>query len=352
MLAVSGGDLPVEHGMYEGSPVLGRDMITGPVILGDLYAPIAADLKRVERVIEDELFSRHPFINDLCTRVGRYRGKMLRPAMVLLTGKAAGDLNDAHDVLAAVVEIVHLATLVHDDVLDEAVVRRKHRTINAADGNLTAVLLGDYLISHAYHLCSSLEDQYAARAIGATTNTVCEGELMEIHHRHDDRLDETAYFDIIRAKTAALTGASCALGARYAHAGDAVVRAMREYGISAGIAFQIVDDIIDLTGDDSCAGKTLGMDLAHGSATLPILHGLRHCSPAIRERLAAFVRGESAATREEIKACLANSGSIRYAYDVAAKWVQTALDQLQLLSDGSARDSLAAMTEFIIRRQF
>ena len=173
--------------------MISRNVTADSIAPSDLYAPIAEHLKEIERIIEDELFSDHPAVNALCAKVGRYRGKMLRPALLLLCGQANGNLNDSHRTLAAVVETVHLATLVHDDVLDEASVRRKSPTINSTNGNVAAVLLGDYLISHAYHLCSSLDDQYAARAIAATTNTVCEGELMEIHHRNDDRLSQTSY---------------------------------------------------------------------------------------------------------------------------------------------------------------
>ncbi|MEE9294354.1 MAG: polyprenyl synthetase family protein [Phycisphaerae bacterium] len=332
--------------------MLARNMTIGSIAPADLYAPVAHYLKDVEHIIEDELFSDHPAVNELCTRVSRYRGKMLRPALLLLCAKACGRVNDAHRTLAAVVETVHLATLVHDDVLDDAAVRRKQPTINATDGNVTAVLLGDYLISHAYHLCSSLDDQYAARTIAATTNTVCEGELMEIHHRYDDRLSEGIYFDIIENKTAALTSTCCLLGVRYAGADEDVVKAMGDFGAAIGRAFQIVDDVLDLVGDESRTGKTLGLDLAHGSATLPIIHCLANAPVDIGGRLRAFVRGEAAFGRQRIVDWLESTGSIEHTFQVAREHVQTALQQLTYLSDSPARDSLAAMTEFILRRQF
>ena len=327
-------------------------MTPNSTILTDLYAPVREELDRVERIFDDELFSHHPFIDQLCTRVRHYHGKMLRPALVLLSGQACGGVEDAHRTLAAVVELVHLATLVHDDVLDEADLRRRQATVNAAHDNKTAVLLGDYLISHAYHLCSSLDDQYAARAVGATTNTVCEGELMQVAQRHNPGLTEEGYFEIIRKKTASLTATCCVLGARYAGADEETVRAAQEFGLAAGMAFQIVDDLLDLTGDQADTGKTTGRDLAFGNATLPIIHCLATAPPSDRRRLQEAVGARSAASVDEVCTWLERTDSIEYANDCAQGFVQTALDRLSLLPGSAARDSLRAMTEFILHRHF
>ncbi len=316
----------------------------------ELYAPIEDDLAKVSRILQSELRSDHLFVNELFGRIRGYHGKMLRPALLLLSGRAFGEIGDAHHTLAAVVELVHVATLVHDDVIDDARVRRKHPTINATNGNVAAVLLGDYLISHAYHLCSSLQDQYASRAIGATTNTVCEGELMEIHHRHDATLSERDYFRIIRGKTAALTATCCALGARYSDADDAAVEALREYGMSAGVAFQIVDDVLDLVGETALAGKDLGLDAAHGSATLPILHCIRAADSAVASQLVEFISGRKSMSRNELRSFLVETGSIDYAIDTAKRHVSRATDSLSGLNPSEARDTLTAMADFIIRR--
>ncbi len=325
---------------------------TSPVEPVDLYASIHQHLEHVERSIETELFSNHPFVNHLCACVGRYRGKMIRPALVLLSAQAVGDINDDHYTLAAVVEMVHLATLVHDDVLDDAQHRRQQPAVNATDGNVAAVLLGDYLISHAYHLCSSLDDQYAARTIAATTNTVCEGELLEIHHRRDHRLTEAAYFEIIRSKTASLIGTCCALGARYAHADPGTIAALQEFGIAAGLAFQIVDDILDLTGEETSTGKSVGLDLDHGSATLPIIHCLACAPPPIRDRLRELVSRRSQVSRRQIREWLDMTGSVEYAIGLARGFVDSGVGQLRRLPDSPARDSLFAMADFILARHY
>src|SRR6266704_925264 len=180
--------------------------------LAALTECIAPQLSGVDRLFSTELDSRLECVNALVRHVSRFRGKMLRPCLVLLSGRCCGELNDAHVTIATVVEMVHMATLVHDDVLDEAELRRKGATINHLHGNEAAVLLGDYLISHAYHLCSSLNDadgsgqaQQASRLIAHTTNIVCEGELTQNYNRRNWKLDEKTYYLIIYRKTAALT---------------------------------------------------------------------------------------------------------------------------------------------------
>ena len=187
---------------------------SGLAALTDCIAP---QLTAVDARFHEELVSAIPCVNTLVKHVSRFRGKMLRPTLLLLTGKAAApdrELTDAHVTLATVVEMVHMATLVHDDVLDEAELRRKGATINHLRGNEAAVLLGDYLISHSYHLCSSLDSQLASRMIARTTNHVCEGELLQIDNRNNWDLNEETYLRIITQKTAVLCATCCHLGAR------------------------------------------------------------------------------------------------------------------------------------------
>ncbi|MCB9865059.1 MAG: polyprenyl synthetase family protein [Phycisphaerales bacterium] len=318
--------------------------------LTDLYAPIQPGLDRVVGIMDRELASDLPFVATLCERVQAYRGKMLRPALLLLTAEAVSGATPDHDTLGAVVELVHLATLVHDDVLDEAELRRGHTTINGLVGNESAVMLGDFLISHAFHLCSSLDSQYASRLIGSTTNTVCEGELMQLHHRGCYDLGEADYFEIIRRKTAALTGAACTLGARYANADARTVVALGGFGVNAGMAFQIMDDILDLTGTEQCTGKTLGRDLDLGKLTLPIIHFLSNVDSSRRTQLVEVLKKGSVADRGSIAASLNDAGSLQYATTVAQRYVAKALAALELLAPSTARSALTAMAEFIVRR--
>ena len=235
--------------------------------LASLTDCIRPQLDTVEKIFHEELSSDLACVNTLVKHVSRFRGKMLRPCLVLLSGKACGELNDAHNVIATVVEMVHMATLVHDDVLDEAELRRKGATINHLRGNEAAVMLGDYLISHSYHLCASLDSQLASRLIARTTNQVCEGELLQIANRNNLELTEETYLQIITRKTAILTAMCSRLGAEFSGVSQAIVTKMETFGLSLGIAFQIQDDLLDIVGDTHTVGKTLGLDVEKGKMT-------------------------------------------------------------------------------------
>lgn len=319
--------------------------------LTELYAPISDGLHRCAQIMEQELRSDLEFVEQLCQRVQGYRGKMLRPALVLLCAESLGNRGPEHDVVAAVVELVHLATLVHDDVLDEAHVRRRQETVNRVAGNEAAVMLGDYLISHAFHLCSSLESQYASRLIGQTTNVVCEGELMQIHLRGRMDVRQDQYFEIIRRKTAALTAACCELGAHFAGA-DADTRAsLRGYGEQTGMAFQIMDDILDLVGAEHSMGKTLGRDVELGKLTLPMIHCLSEGPRVERQAMLELLSNGAATGRSRIASLCQASGSIEFARNTAQEFVSQALSALQCLPVSAARSSLTAMAEFILQRE-
>ncbi len=318
--------------------------------LATLYEPIADAVGAVRRIFDDELTGDQQVVNGLCDHVRHYRGKMLRPALVLLTGKACGRVTREHHVLGAVVELVHMATLVHDDVLDEADLRRRSPTINTLHGNEAAVLLGDYLISHAFHLCSSLETQYASRLIGSTTNTVCEGELMQVFNRGNYELDEETYLEIISRKTASLLATCCVLGAKYAGADAATIARMESFGMHAGLAFQIVDDILDLAGTEKQMGKTLGRDLDMEKLTLPLIHFLQTAPEAERAEALAVLNNGHQDRSGRVRGIAGAGDSIQYAYDKASHYVRAAVDSLADLPPSDAKDSLTAMAEFIVRR--
>ena len=323
-------------------------------VMGTLLAAITEcvqpQLGAVERRFHDELASDLPCVNSLIRHVSRFRGKMLRPLLVLLSGKACGSLADAHVTIATVVEMVHMATLVHDDVLDEAELRRKGATINHLRGNEAAVLLGDYLISHSYHLCSSLDSQYASRLIGRTTNQVCEGELLQIDNRNNLDLDEETYLRIITLKTASLCATCCALGARLSGAGEEEVRQLETYGLSLGIAFQIQDDILDVIGDSQTVGKTLGIDVEKGKMTLPMIHFMKTAPAEHRALLRSLLVGNDADKAERVRNLILPSKSITYAADRARQLVDRARSAIADLPDTDARRVMDAMAEFVVGR--
>jgi len=313
-------------------------------------ACVQRELAAVEQAFAAELASQLPCVNSLVKHVSRFHGKMLRPTLVLLAAKASGQLSEPHITLATVVEMVHMATLVHDDILDEAELRRKGATINHLKGNETAVLLGDYLISHAFHLCSSLDSQFASRLIGRTTNQVCEGELLQVHNRNNYALDEKTYLDIITRKTASLCAASCLLGATFAGDSDDWTRRLEMFGLSLGIAFQIQDDILDLVGDPSTVGKNLGSDIEKGKMTLPLIHFMRSAPRTHAELLRSLLHSDDPDKVDRIRNLLLPAESIQYARDRAQHYVDRARRALDALPDSDARRLLDAMAEFVVAR--
>ncbi len=317
---------------------------------------LARELVEVERIFEAQLASDLPAVNALCRHVERYRGKMLRPTLVLLTGLAVRArqqfeppvLGREHRVVAAVVEMIHMATLVHDDVLDEADVRRQGATVNRLRGNEMAVMLGDYLISNSFHLCSTLGDPAINLRLGQTTNTLCEGELIQLHHRENASLDEETYFEIVRRKTAVLVGACCRLGATLSGGSPTVIAALDAFGTALGIAFQIQDDLLDLAGRADIVGKSLGRDLEKGKVTLPIIIHLATADlPARRDALAAIERRDA----PRLLAQMRGSGSIDAAHQRARALVVDAKRELQGLVPSPARDLLEAMAEAVVERE-
>ncbi len=312
---------------------------------------IANSLERVIETFDRETRSDQPCVNRLLERVRAYRGKLLRPQLLLLSADATGGIRDEHIVAGAVVEMVHMATLVHDDVLDEADVRRHGATVNRLAGNEGAVLLGDYLISHAYHLCSSLGSTHASRRIAAATNTVCEGELSQIESRGNFDLMEAAYIEIIRRKTAALISVCCELGAELAQAEPSVVRNMALFGEDLGIAFQVVDDLLDLTATEDEMGKSVGRDADLGKLTLPLIRFLHQAEETDRHRLIAMLSGDVGDKTGGVRAILEGSGAVDSAMTTAREYVKSALSRIADLPSGRARDRLFATAEFVVRRR-
>ncbi len=314
-----------------------------------IHESIAAELEQVCAIFERELVSELPAVNDLCAHIERYRGKMLRPALVLMSAKVCGGIRPEHLTLAAVVEMVHMATLVHDDVLDEGDLRRGSPTINYLEGNEAAVLLGDYLISHAFHLCSSLDSQFASRMIAATTNTICAGELQQVRQRGNLDLRVEEYLEIINRKTASLARICCLLGAHFAGADERSGGLLAGYGQDLGIAFQITDDILDITGSEERMGKTLGRDLAKKKLTLPMIHGLSAGNGELRRQLGAASVGPP--DRARLRELLEATGSLVYAHDTARQYIASATGRIKQLPPSPTAEQLIRVAEMVIERE-
>ncbi len=322
----------------------------------ELARRLAGGIDRVARIFDDHLASDLECVRALASRIERYRGKMLRPTLTLLGGLAAGEreITRSHHTLAAVVEMIHMATLVHDDVLDEAETRRRGRTVNAISGNETAVILGDYLFSSAFHLASTLNEPAVSERIGRVTTTLCAGELLQLSNRGNAALDEDVYFEIIHRKTAALIALAAELGARASGAGENEQQALHDFGLDVGAAFQIQDDLLDLLGDERVVGKSVRKDQEKGKLTLPLIRHLAHMNREGRQDEAreAFEAARDPKRHATLVARLREDGSIDSALETARNLTARARDRLDALPPSPARDLLDAMAGAAVERRF
>ena len=342
-----------------------NEVLDIPEQLAEIQNWVLGGLSLVADCIESTLASDIPAVASLCRHVERFRGKMLRPTLVFVSGAAAGTPIDCPPPeelvrLASVVEMVHMATLVHDDVLDDAEIRRQARTINSQAGNETAVLLGDYLIAASFRLCASLDDPEPSRIIGRVSMELCAGELLQLSNRDNLSIDEATYFEILEGKTASLVGACTMLGARVGGGvggGDDQLQAgMDQFGRKIGVAFQVQDDLLDLLGSESVVGKTLGRDLKKGKLTLPMIHHL--ATQPIATRGDSLMMFESASERSGPVAteavgvldALVETDSIGYARAVAADLVLQAKRAIADVPDGPARSVLELLADAVLTR--
>lgn len=315
-----------------------------------LYDPIREELAAVEAMLKAELRHSHPGVDAMVRHAFRIGGKRLRPALLLLAAQAVGRVTPDHTTLAAVVEMVHTATLLHDDVLDSADTRRHLPTANARWGNHASVLAGDFLFTHAFYLASTLDTTYACQAIGRATNAVCEGEMLQVSSQGQARLTEDEYYRIIDAKTAALTACSSLLGAYYAGATESTVEALESYGRHLGRAFQIADDLLDVLGDPETVGKSLGTDLDQCKLTLPWIRMRDTLPDTERDDVLAWFTSNDPSDRAKLFARLAASDGIAYARTAALNEANQARASIERLSDSPATEVLRWLTDFVVGR--
>jgi octaprenyl-diphosphate synthase len=321
-----------------------------PSTLAQTYASMAGPLQHVEQLLRQQLRSQQSYVDELCRYGCLLGGKRLRPVLVLLSAKACGEIQPAHLTLATVLEMIHTATLVHDDVLDGATTRRHLATVNSRWDSEASILLGDLLFSQAFYLASSLDDVFACRAIGRATNRVCEGELRQKGTRGDFRLTEAEYLSIVEAKTAELCACSCLLGAHYAAADAATIQRLERYGRYLGIAFQIADDILDIVGREETTGKSLGTDLQQQKPTLPLIRMLQTVDAITRQQILQMAASDHRDAHQSLRKLLQQSTAIEYAQQQAHHYVAQAADQLDGLPLSDALEHLYNLTRFAVHR--
>ncbi len=278
------------------------------------------------------------------------QGKQLRPLLVSLSGQSAGPLTDAHFTAAVIIEMVHLATLVHDDVIDEAKLRRGQPTVAAKWGNELSVLLGDCLFARAVELAASFPTPEICRAVAGATNTVCAGEILQSKARGDFEMPLPHYYKILAMKTAELFALSCDLGGCLAQATPAQRQALRDYGMALGIAYQLYDDCLDLLGTESNAGKTLGADLAKGKLTLPILIVRDRAASSERAQLSKWVQEWDQQLLPQMLELINYHDALHHSRAVIQEYLAAARQALTVLPQGEGRTALSGLTEFLAQQ--
>jgi octaprenyl-diphosphate synthase len=320
--------------------------------LETIRAPIADDLQQVDAVIRKRLDSDVILIRTIAGYIVGSGGKRLRPALVLLAANAFGAQGGARHELAAVIEFIHTATLLHDDVVDESSLRRGRKTANAEFGNAASVLVGDFLYSRAFQMIVEAGSLRVMKVLADATNVIAEGEVLQLLNVHDADTDEEKYLRVIRYKTAKLFEAATQVGAIIGGASSEVETALAEYGMHLGTAFQLIDDVLDYSGDLHETGKNLGDDLAEGKPTLPVIYAMRVGSAAERELIRHSIEQDGEADLAGVVAAIHRVGALDYAREQARREAASATARLEHLPHSPCRDSLLQLALFSVERKF
>ena len=311
---------------------------------------IAADMEAVNTVIRARLHSEVALVNQIAEYIISAGGKRIRPVLVLLIANAYSYQGAAHHELAAVVEFIHTATLLHDDVVDESSMRRGRQTANALFGNAASVLVGDFLYSRAFQMMVGLHNMRVMQILSDATNVIAEGEVLQLLNMHDPDVSQASYLKVIESKTAKLFEAAAQLGALISGASDAQVDAAGEYGRSLGTAFQLIDDVLDYAGDAAEIGKNVGDDLREGKPTLPLIYLMENGTPAQRELVRSCIEHGDEQHFDAILSAVTNSGALDYTRRHALDAAERARAAIADLPASVFKDSLLQLCRFAVDR--
>jgi len=320
--------------------------------IDEIRALISTEMDAVDRLIQQRLRSDVVLINQLGAYIVNSGGKRLRPVVVLLAARACGYQGDHHHAAAAIIEFIHTATLLHDDVVDASELRRGRETANALFGNEASVLVGDFLYSRSFQMMVEMDSMRIMRILADTTNTIAEGEVMQLLNVHDPETTEERYMDVIHSKTAKLFEAAARLGAVLGQRSDAEEAALAEYGMRLGTAFQLTDDLLDYSASSETLGKNVGDDLAEGKPTLPLIHAIRHGSADQRRVVREAIEQGGREHIDEIIQAIESTGAIDYTARLARQEVEQAVNALSILPGSIHRDALIGLARFSVERTF
>ncbi|MBP6008224.1 MAG: polyprenyl synthetase family protein [Rhodoferax sp.] len=308
-------------------------------------------MREVDQVIAQRLASGVPLVGQVSKYIISAGGKRLRPALLLMICGALGFKGAQRFNLAAVVEFIHTATLLHDDVVDDSSMRRGNATANETFGNPASVLVGDFLYSRAFQMMVDAQSMRVMEVLADATNIIAEGEVMQLMNMHNAALDEAGYLQVIRSKTAKLFEASARVGALLAQASPEIEAACAEYGQALGTAFQVIDDVLDYTGDASVMGKNLGDDLREGKNTLPLIAAMQRGSDEERQLIQSAIETGDLNQIEQVVAIVVNSGALDVARQAAASEARRAMTAAQCLPDNDYSRALVQLAAQLLERQ-
>lgn len=323
---------------------------SAPTAQNLLIQPISDDLTAVDSVIRQKLHSEVALVNQIADYIISAGGKRIRPVLVLLMANAYGYRGTDHHQLAAVVEFIHTATLLHDDVVDESSLRRGRKTANALFGNAASVLVGDFLYSRAFQMMVTVGDIRIMQILADATNVIAEGEVLQLLNMHDPDVSEERYTQVIRSKTAKLFEAAAQLGALIAGANDVQIEAAAEYGRSLGTAFQLIDDVLDYSGHAEDIGKNVGDDLREGKATLPLIYLMEHGTPEQRALVRGCIENGDEQHFDAVLSAVTTSGALDYTKRKAEDAAATAAASIADLPDNTFKDALHKLSVFAVHR--
>lgn len=321
-----------------------------PAAFDSVSALAADDMQRVDALIRHRLASDVVLINQIADHIIASGGKRLRPMLHVLAAGAAGYRGEQQIKLAAVIEFIHTSTLLHDDVVDGSDLRRGHKSANAVWGNAASVLVGDFLYSRSFQLMVELDNMRIMRILADTTNTIAEGEVLQLLNIGNADVDEAAYLAVIERKTAVLFAAATELGGLLGGLPDAQVAALRQYGMQLGYAFQIADDLLDYVSDADTLGKNIGDDLAEGKPTLPLIYALEKADAAEANTLRRAIENGGVDGLDRILNAIHNSGALRRTRERALHHADAARHALETLPDSRYRDALLTLADYSVQR--
>ena len=313
---------------------------------------VADDMKAVDELIQRRLASDVVLVNQLSHYIINSGGKRLRPLLTLMASRAYGYEGDQHYNLAAIIEFIHTATLLHDDVVDESDMRRGRETANALFGNAASVLVGDFLYSRAFEMMVDADSMKIMQILAETTNVIAEGEVMQLMNCHDADTTEQRYLDVIHAKTAKLFEAATRLGAVLSHRSEDEEMAMAAYGMHLGTAFQLIDDVLDYSSSSEEMGKNVGDDLAEGKPTLPLIYAMRNGNQQQSDVVRKAIEEGGLELIDEVTAAIQATGAIEYTEQTARNEARLAIEQLVHLPDSPYKEALTGLARFSVDRSF